>query len=284
MTAAQGRASLAAALAGVLVGASMVATRAASHDASPQTLAFLRYLMGACILIVPTAFAHLPRFKITDAVAVAGLGVLQFAVLVVLLNYALVTLPAATCALVFATMPLTTMCMAVLSLRERYSATASLGMVLALLGIGVLLGPALPVSALAMWASVTALAGFCWATENPLLPVLTAFQWANVTFIGFASAAGYFCWIWALGRLEASRVVAFQALAPITAATLELSPGHWAPSGALLLAVVLVVLGLLMGACRWPGPIAVVTRCAEGAMNAGSIPCLGKREKYRRWF
>lgn len=280
------RAFAAAAVTGMLVGAAMVSTRAVSSQTSPETLAFLRYLIGTAFLAVPTLMAGVPSFRPADMAAVAGLGVLQFAALIVLINYALLELPAATCALVFSTMPLLTMMLAVLMGRERASARQVIGVVLAVVGLAVLLGPsaaqpvdvvarpealaallgatllgatcsllyqpyisryaALPVSLLAMCASVAFLAVLCLAMGQPLWPELSRTGWAHVVFIGLSSGVGYFCLIWALGKLEASRAVAFQVLGPITAATIEVTFGMYAPTAVMLLASALVLIGLLV--------------------------------------
>ncbi|HZZ02254.1 DMT family transporter [Paraburkholderia sp.] len=277
------QATLAAAATGVLVGAAMVATRTVSTDASPATLAFLRYFIGMCVLAVPMLLTRRTRFSVKDTAAIAVLGVFQFAVLIVLLNYALETLSAATCALIFSTMPLVTMCLAVGLRREVFSLARLTGLVLAVSGVGFLLHtslahvsahadlsaiaaligatvigavcsmlyrpylrryPALPTSALAMFTAVIFLGALCLATAQPLVPRLSAMQWANVVFIGLSSGVGYFCWLWALGKLEASRVVAFQALGPVTATVIELLLARQMPSWGLCLSVALVVGGL----------------------------------------
>ncbi len=275
---------LAAAATGILVGAAMVSTRTVSTATSPVTLAFLRYLIGVAMLGIPVLLAHRTRFAWRDAVAVAGLGVLQFAVLIVLLNIALGSLSAATCALIFSTMPLVTLCLSVGLGRERFSLTRLAGLLLAVAGVAVLLRAtlqqestaiddwtalaaligatligavcsmlyrpyvqryaALPTSALAMLAAVVFLLGLCLATGQPLAPVLNTLQWANVAFIGLASGVGYFCWLWALSQLDASRVVAFQALGPITAAVIELVLSRALPSWAQWLSMILVIAGL----------------------------------------
>lgn len=275
---------LAAAATGILVGAAMVSTRTVSTATSPVTLAFLRYLIGVAMLGIPVLLAHRTRFAWRDAIAVAGLGILQFAVLIVLLNIALGSLSAATCALIFSTMPLLTLCLSVGLGRERFSLARLAGLLLAVAGVAVLLRAtlqqettaiddwtalaaligatligavcsmlyrpyvqryaALPTSALAMLAAVVFLLGLCLATGQPLAPALTPLQWANVAFIGLASGVGYFCWLWALSQLDASRVVAFQALGPITAAVIELVLSRALPSWAQWLSMILVIAGL----------------------------------------
>lgn len=98
------KATFAASATGVLVGAAMVSTKVVSLDISPATLAFLRYLIGIAVFIVPLAYARRALFSLKDAIAISVLGVFQFAVLMLLLNYALTKLSATTCALVFSTM------------------------------------------------------------------------------------------------------------------------------------------------------------------------------------
>jgi drug/metabolite transporter (DMT)-like permease len=100
--------------------------------------------------------------------------------------------------------------------------------------------PALPVSALAMLASVGFLAllaageGFFGAP-----PRFTAGGWLAVLFIGMSSGLGYYLWLWALGHTTPTRVTVFLALSPITAAVL----------GALLLAERVSLWGILGLAC-----------------------------------
>lgn len=283
----------AAATTGMLVGAAMVSTSALSSAASPASLAFLRYAIGLAILAVPAALATWPRYRPRDALAIALLGVAQFAVLILLLNHALARLPASTCALVFATMPLFTWCLAALTGREAVSPRRLTGLVLAVGGVTVLLigsarpasslggagglgllggsgmaallaatvvgaatsilygpymrrYPALPTSGLAMAAAVLFLALYCALQGQPLLPVFSAVQWGHMVFIGLSSGLGYFCLLWALGRLQASLVIAFQALGPVTAALLELALYQRLPSPALLAAIALVLAGLVI--------------------------------------
>ncbi|MCP3721188.1 DMT family transporter [Paraburkholderia sp. CNPSo 3281] len=287
---AKASATLAAATTGILVGAAMVSTRAVSDEASPATLAFLRYFIGMGVLAAPVWLGARPRFAWRDAFAISLLGIFQFAVLIVLLNHALAILPAATCALVFSTMPLFTMTLAVASRSEAFSLHKLFGLLIALAGVAVLLRasfahpgsvdmgalsaligatligavcsllyrlllkryPALPTSALAMSAAVVFLVGLCWITARPLMPTLSMTQWENVGFIGLSSGVGYFCWLWALTRLDASRVVAFQALGPVTAAVVEVVVTRQWPTSTLVIAVALVVSGLLVSQWRKP--------------------------------
>lgn len=129
----------AAATVGMLVGATMVSTKVVSSAVSPATLAFLRYLIGAAFLLLPIGAATRTRFTIKDAAAIAVLGIFQFAVLVLLLNYALLTVSATLCALVFSTMPLVTMCLAVVTGKEAYRSRGMVGVCTAVAGVAYLL-------------------------------------------------------------------------------------------------------------------------------------------------
>ena len=82
------KAICAAALTGMLVGAAMVATRTVSADATAETLAFLRYAIGPAFLVPPVLRRWSVHFPAKDFFAVAGLGILQFAILMLPMNYA----------------------------------------------------------------------------------------------------------------------------------------------------------------------------------------------------
>lgn len=285
-------ATLAAAATGVLVGAAMVSTRAVTNDVPLTTLAFLRYLVGFAILAAPVAVAKRVHFALKDLVAIAVLGILQFALLILLLNYALSALSATVCSFVFATMPLFTMCFAVALGSEAYSTRKLAGVALAVAGVVCLLNagpsrgaihveavrgfaalvaatlvgaitsllyrpylrrcPALPTCGVAMGAAVLFLGVACFATSQPLLPHLPWPAWSNVLFLGLSSGVGYFFWLWALANMDASRVVAFQALGPVTAAIIESIILRRAPTAPLLLSLTMITLGLTV-AMRHPG-------------------------------
>jgi drug/metabolite transporter (DMT)-like permease len=81
--------------------------------------------------------------------------------------------------------------------------------------------PTIPVSAFAMLASVGFLALLAGAEGFFSTPLqITAAGWLAVLFIGLSSGVGYFLWLWALGHGSPTRVTAFLALSPITAALL----------------------------------------------------------------
>lgn len=268
----------------------MVSTKELSPRVSPPTLAFLRYLIGIAVLALPFAMAPATRFAARDAGVIALLGVFQFGLLMLLLNYALATLSASTCALVFSTMPLFTLCFGLVLRREDLRASKLLGIVIAVSGVAYLLSsttsqaaaqhggilgplallgatltgaltsllyapylrryPALPTCVLAMAAAVFFLLATCVFSAQPLLPQLTVVEWGHALLIGLSSGFGFFCWLWALARLDASRVVAFQVLGPITAAIIELITAVRPPSSELLISLALVCGGLVISSSR----------------------------------
>ena len=238
------------------VGATVVATRFVIEQTDPITLALLRYAIGAICLTPFALAARRVPWQGRDLLPIAGLGIVQFAVVVALLNYALQTLSAGRAALIFATFPLLTMLFAAALGRERLTLAKSAGVGLTVLGVGLTLGEKaflpdsgswlgeaavllsaasgalcsvlyrpflqtydpLPVGALAMLASVGFLAILA-APQGIFVdpPALTSGGWLAVGFIGLSSGIGYWLWLWALRHASPTRVAAFLALGPATA-------------------------------------------------------------------
>jgi drug/metabolite transporter (DMT)-like permease len=252
---------------GILVGSAMVATRFVIDQTHPASLALWRYLIGFCCLLPPVLLSPRVRFERRDVWPIGLLGITQFGILVALLNYALQFIPSARAALIFTTLPLLTMILAWALGQERLTPAKTLGVLSTIIGVGFALGekavqwgggahewvgelavlasalsgaicsvfyhpylrkyPTLPVSALAMVASVGFLAvlasreGFFGS-----LPGFTPDGWLAVVFIGVNSGIGYYLWLWALNHATPTKVTVFLAVSPLTAAGL----------GALLLA------------------------------------------------
>jgi drug/metabolite transporter (DMT)-like permease len=277
-----GWATLAAAATGVQVGATIVATRFVIDQTDPIALALMRYAIGALCLVPLALAARRAPWQARDLGPIAVLGIVQFGAVVVLLNYAVQTISAGRAALIFATFPLLTLLFAAALGHERLTVAKTLGVVLTIGGVGLAmadktgaastgwLGEAaavlsaacgaacsvlyrpylrkydpLPVGALAMLASVAALAllalprGFFVEA-----PALTAAGWLAVGFIGLSSGIGYWLWLWALSRTTATRVTVFLALGPVTALALGAILLNEAVSLLPLIGVLCVVLGL----------------------------------------
>ena len=132
---------MAAAATGVQVGASMVATRFVIEQTAPASLALLRYVIGfLCLLPVALIAGPRPRFAARDVAPIALLGIAQFGVLIMLLNYALRFVDSARAALIFATFPLLTMLVAAAVGAERLTALKAVGVLLTLGGVACALG------------------------------------------------------------------------------------------------------------------------------------------------
>lgn len=253
-------ASLAAAVVGIQVGSAIVATRFVIEQTQPGSLALLRYSLGAICLLGPLLASTRVLFSIRDLLPLSLLGIIQFGIVGVLLNYALQFIPSARASLIFATLPLQTMVIAALLNYERLTLAKSLGVVLTIIGVGFALGtsvfsqgssqgwigdiavfisalaaaacsvlyrpylqkyPTLQISGFAMLVSVVFLA-FLAASEGffNTFPRFTAAGWFAVFFIGVGSGIGYYLWLWALNNTSPTKVTIFLALNPITAASL----------------------------------------------------------------
>jgi drug/metabolite transporter (DMT)-like permease len=132
---------LAAAATGVQVGAAIVATRFVVGETGPASLALMRYAIGFCCL-VPALLASRTRLRFAprDVVPIAVLGIVQFGVLIALLNYGLRFIPAGRAALLFASFPLMTLAIAALLGRERMTLAKTAGVLLTIAGVGLALG------------------------------------------------------------------------------------------------------------------------------------------------
>lgn len=251
----------AAASVGIQVGAAMVATRFVVEESGPATLAMFRYAIGALCLLPVLHWQKLPmRFARGDLLPIAGLGIVQFGLLIALLNYGLSFIPAARAALLFSSFPLLTMLIAALLGRERMTFAKTAGVLLTMLGVALALGekllepgpsdhwigeaavllaafcgavcsvlyrpylqryPTLPVGAFAMLASVAFLAILA-AGEGAFTgwQGYSAGGWAAVAFIGVSSGIFYAVWLWALRHASPTRVTIFLGLSPVTAGLL----------------------------------------------------------------
>jgi drug/metabolite transporter (DMT)-like permease len=243
---------------GVQVGLALVATRYAVGESGPATLAMFRYAIGAACLLPVMLHLRMPmRFAARDAVPIAIFGILQFGVLIVLINYGLAYITAARAALLFASFPLITMIIAAALGREKLTLLKSAGVLLTILGVGITLGekildpgaadsllgegavllaavcgalcsvlfkpylqryPTLSIGAYSMLASVGFLI-FLALYEGAFTgwAGYSSTGWLAVVFIGLSSGIGYFGWLWALRHAPPTQVTVFLGLSPITA-------------------------------------------------------------------
>ena len=290
---------IAAAGAGVQVGAAIAVSRLAVGEVPPLTLAMLRYAIGAACLL-PFASRDLRALLVTpplhgrarDLAAMALLGIVQFGILIALLNFGLQRTGAAEAALIFSLFPLLTMLFAAAMGRERVTGTLVAGVLISIAGVAISLAPKLgshaagawwgelavlaaavagavcsvlyrpylqryptvPVSAIAMLASVAVLAVAALPESWPSrVGGFTSTAWLATAFIGLSSGIGYFAWLYALKHESPTRVTVFLALNPPTAAVVA-----WLllrePIHPAVAAALLLVAGGLWLATRAPAP------------------------------
>jgi drug/metabolite transporter (DMT)-like permease len=130
----------AAAVAGVQAGAAMVATRFVLAEVDPAWLGLLRYLIGFLCLVPALMLSRRVRIARGDLVPIALLGIAQFGILILLLNFGLQRVPAARAALIFSAAPALTMVLAAALGIERLSAGKAGGVTMTIVGVAVTLG------------------------------------------------------------------------------------------------------------------------------------------------
>lgn len=199
--------AVAAAATGIQVGSAIVATRFIIDQTGPASLALLRYLIGFCCLVPLVLGSGRVRFERRDLLPIGLLGVIQFGILIALLNYALRFMPAARAALIFATTPLLTMMLAAALGQERLTAPRALGVLLTIAGVGFAFAEKAVqrgVAAGAWFGEVAALASalsgaICSVSYRPYLrkyPTLPVSAFAMLASIGFlavlAAGEGFF--------------------------------------------------------------------------------------------
>ncbi len=195
-------AAAAAIIAAVLVGTGMVATRFVIEQSDPVSLALLRYLVGSLCLLPPVLVSGWIRFERRDVLPIALLGIGQFDILVVLLNFGLQYIGAAPGALIFETIPLMTMMLAAALGYEALTPLKSAGVALTVVGVAFALGGklALPAAAPGNWLGelavfASALTGaICAVFYRPYLRRYPALQisafamLASVAFLALLAA------------------------------------------------------------------------------------------------
>jgi drug/metabolite transporter (DMT)-like permease len=162
----------AAAIAAILVGTGMVATRFVIDQTDPVSLALLRYLVGSLCLLPPVLASGWARFERRDVLPIALLGIGQFGILIVLLNFGLQYIGSGLGALIFATLPLMTMMLAAALRYEALTPLKSAGVALTVVGVAFALVGKLGSTAAAQGNWIGELAVFASALTGAVCAVL----------------------------------------------------------------------------------------------------------------
>jgi len=133
--------SVAAALAAILFGASVVAIRIAVRDIPPLTLAVLRFGQGSLVLFVGLAAFRrdLLRIDRRDLPYLGLLGIIFFTIFPVTFNVGMRYVDASRAALLLTTMPLWTVVLARLVVGERLTPRQIAGVLLSIAGVAIVM-------------------------------------------------------------------------------------------------------------------------------------------------
>ena len=248
----------AAVLSSGLGGTAIGATRLLAGRIDPVTLGFLRFAVGAALLVPVALLAPRPWPRGRDRAKTAALGLLFFAVFPCLFNAALALTSAARGALALSTLPLLTMAVAAILGVERLTLRKSAGVAVAMGGVLLALASGLSLAPPGAWRGdlLMAAGAFCMAFYNvwsrPLirrsavlpytatgmacgagalfavslatggaarLSQLAAAEWLAVAYLGIVGAAvTFWLWAWALDRATPTRVATTVTVNPVTAA------------------------------------------------------------------
>lgn len=241
-------------------GMAAAVTRYVVGTIDPVTIGAFRFGIGVAVL-APLALmlrSALPRGR--DWIGAGGLGILFFAVFFVFYNIAMGYTTAARGALALSTLPLWTMVIAALLGAEPLTARKTIGVLVAVGGVGLALAAGLGSAPQGAWRGDLIMAGatICMAFYNvwarpfiarssPLgfvtvsmgagaaclvvvaaatggLAVTSSFgvaQWAAVLYLGaFGGAAAFFLWVLALQMTTPTRVANTMTVNPLAASLL----------------------------------------------------------------
>jgi drug/metabolite transporter (DMT)-like permease len=249
---------LAAVLSSALGGTSIGATRYLVDAMDSLAIGSFRFGIGF-VLLLPVALLQGGRWPARrDWPAVAGLGVLFFALFPLLFNASLIFTTAARGALALSTLPLLTMLVGAALGSEALTARKSLGVVIAMLGVALALlsgltsappgawrGDLLMVAAAlcmafySIWSkrfiarsgpirftamamgvgAVCLIVMSCWRGSFAPVADFGIPQWLAATYLGaFGSALTFYLWAFALARTTPTRVAISVTVNPVAAA------------------------------------------------------------------
>ncbi|WP_407152151.1 DMT family transporter [Bradyrhizobium sp. ORS 86] len=243
-----------------LGGTAAAITRYLAGNADPITLAILRWVIGFLCVLPAALLLHAKWPGRDDSLAVAALGFAFFGVFFVLYNIAISYTTAARASLALATLPLSTMVVGAALRVEPLTPRKSIGVVIAVLGVGAALASGLSAAPAGAWRGelIMAAAVLCMAFYNVLsrplirrssalgfltvgmgtgavaLVVVGLFtgsvatlrdfaapQWIAGLYLGVAGGAlAFILWVLALERASPTRVANTMTINPVAAGLL----------------------------------------------------------------
>ncbi len=248
---------LASAIASVITGTALVATRFVVSGSDGLTIATLRYVVAAACLLPLVPIFDRMSVAMRDLIPIAGLGVLYFCLFPWCISSAMKFTTASGGAVVLACTPAATLLLGNLMGSEEWSLRKGLGVVFAIVGAAVAIGDVsfqvenatwrgdllmiiatllgavyailskpylkkyspLVVTAIAMGAGAIGLLGLWTAIDLPRgLPQLDGPGWLSILYIGIAGGAlSFFLYAWSLGQTAATTTMILLPLNPIAA-------------------------------------------------------------------
>jgi len=243
-----------------LGGTAAAITRYLAGNADPITLAILRWVIGFLCVLPAALLLHAKWPGRDDSPAVAALGFAFFGVFFVLYNIAISYTTAARASLALATLPLSTMVVGAVLRVEPLTPRKSIGVVIAVFGVGAALASGLSAAPAGAWRGelIMAAAVLCMAFYNVLsrplirrssalgfltvgmgtgavalvvvglftgsLATLRDFaapQWIAGLYLGVAGGAlAFILWVLALERASPTRVANTMTINPVAAGLL----------------------------------------------------------------
>jgi len=132
--------TLAALVVGLLTGSTMVVSRFLLESTDPVSLAYMRYVVGAVVLIPAALLWCPPHIRMADLLKMLGIGVGQFGLLMILLNCGIAMTSSGIAAILFSTIPLAALAFGALLGQEQITIRRLVIILIAVAGVTLAVG------------------------------------------------------------------------------------------------------------------------------------------------
>jgi drug/metabolite transporter (DMT)-like permease len=277
---------LASALASVITGTALVATRFTASQSDGLTIATLRYVIAACCLLPLVPLFGRMNVAFRDLLRISCLGLLYFGLFPWCISAAMKFTTASGGSIVLACTPAATLLLGKLTGSEEWSIRKVLGVLFAFVGAGAAIGYAgfdfaadawrgnlamivatllgaiyaifskpylkkyspLLVTAIAMAAGAAGLLVSWAAIDLPRgLPHLDPIGWLSILYIGVAGGAlSFFLYAWALGQTAPTTTMILLPLNPVAAVVVGSLLLKEPLSSELFMGLALVIIGIML--------------------------------------